>query len=219
MVPGTKIALVAGGSVFVTAAAGLLTQSSAIRRQGIQQTREAMRVTILGAENTRRSVSGMRNAVMFDDAKLQTQAAGASDYRQTSLYKTVPVVAAWDSIIDVANKEGYEFRVPARNPRNPKNAPRPDEERILSLMENQKLPEYFEVNEKANDVLYARPILLTADCLVCHGDGANSPSKDGKDMLGFRMEGWHEGDRHGAFLLHSKLDRVDAVVKAGMSNR
>jgi len=216
MVLGTKIVLVAVGSVFVTAAAGLLIQRSVIRRQGIEQTRDTMRVTILDAENIRRSMSAMRNARMFDDARLKADAAGAPDYKQTNLYRTVPVVAAWDAITDVANKEGYEFRVPARNPRNPKNTPRPEEERILSLMENDKLPEYFEVDEKANEVVYARPILLSTDCLVCHGDSANSPSKDGKDMLGFRMEGWHDGDRHGAFLLHSKLDRVDAVAKAGM---
>ena len=83
-------------------------------------------------------------------------------------------------------------------------------------MESAKLPDYFEVDEKGNEILYARPIVLSADCLMCHGDPANSPKKDGKDMLGFRMEGWHEGDRHGAFLLRAKLDRVDAVVKAGM---
>ena len=128
----------------------------------------------------------------------------------------MPVVAAWDSIADVASEEGYEFRVPARNPRNPKNAPSASEERILSLLENGNLPEYFAVDEKANEVLYARPILSSSDCLICHGDGANSPGQDGKDMLGFRMEGWHDGDRHDAFLLRAKLDRVDAVVRAGM---
>jgi hypothetical protein len=216
MVLGTKIVLVAVGSVFVTAAAGLLIQRSVIRRQGIELIRDTMRATILNAEDTRQSFSAMRRAGMFDDAKLKKQAAGVSDYKQTNLYKTVPVVAAWDSISDVANKEGYEFRVPARNPRNPKNAPRPDEERILGWMENAKLPEYFEVNEKANEILYARPIVLSTDCLVCHGDAANSPKKDGKDMLGFRMEGWHDGDHHGAFLLRAKLARVDAVVRAGM---
>jgi Tfp pilus assembly PilM family ATPase len=216
MVLGTKIVAVAVGSVFITATAGLLIQESVIRRQGIQQTENTMRATILGAENARQAVSAMRNAGMFDDAKLRAEAVGVSDYRQTNLYKTVPVVAAWDSIADVAHREGYEFRVPARNPRNPKNAPLPDEERILNLLENGKLPDYFEVNKKANEVVYARPILLTKDCLLCHGDPANSPTKDGKDMLGFPMEGWHVGDRHGMFLLRSKLDGVDAVVKAGM---
>jgi methyl-accepting chemotaxis protein len=58
--------------------------------------------------------------------------------------------------------------------------------------------------------------VLSADCLVCHGNPANCPASDGKDMLGFRMEAWHEGDQHCMFLLRSKLDRVDAVVQAGM---
>lgn len=216
MLLGTKIVVVAVGSILVTAAAGLFIQKSVIRRQGIEMMRGTMRVTILSAENARRSVSAMRSASMFDDAKLKAEAAGASDYKQTSFYKTVPVVAAWESITEVANREGYEFRVSARDPRNPKNAPRPEEERILKLMESDKLPEYFAVDEQANEIVYARPIRLTADCLLCHGEPGNSPSKDGKDVIGFRMEGWHEGDLHGMFLLRSKLDHVDAVVKASM---
>jgi len=216
MVLGTKIVAVAVGSVFVTAAAGLLIQRSVIRRQGITQSEDAMRAIILSAENARRSVSAMRNAHMFDEAKLKADAAGVSDYKQTNLYKTVPVVAAWNFITDVAGQEGYEFRVAAHNPRNPNNTPRPEEERILNLIENEKLPEYFEVDNKADEVVYARPILLSADCLLCHGDPANSPTKDGKDLLGFRMEGWRDGGLHGMFLLRAKLDHIDTVVKAGM---
>jgi methyl-accepting chemotaxis protein len=83
-------------------------------------------------------------------------------------------------------------------------------------LENENTAEYFVVEEKTNEMVYARPIELTADCLVCHGDPATSASKNGKDLLGFRMEGWHAGDIHGAFVLRAKLDRVDAVVKAGM---
>jgi methyl-accepting chemotaxis protein len=216
MILGTKIVVVAIGSVFVTAAAGLLIQRSVIRRQGIEEIRETMRATILGAENTRQSVSAMRSEHLFDDEKLIAEATGAADYRLTRVYKTVPVVAAWDSIARVAKEENYEFRVPARNPRNPKNTPSPAEERILDLLASDKVPDYFAVDETANEVIYARPISLSADCLLCHGDPSNSPTKDGKDVLGLRMEGWREGDRHGIFLLRSKLDHVDAVVKTGM---
>jgi len=158
----------------------------------------------------------MRSEKMFDEARLKATAAGVSDYRLTNLYKSVPVVAAWDSIGAVAKKEGYEFRVAARNPRNPKNAPTPEEDRILALIEKDGLQEYFEEDTKANTILYARPIVLTADCLLCHGAESMSPSKNGKDMLGYRMEGWRAGDRHGIFLLRSNLDRVDSVVKAGI---
>ena len=143
MILRTKIVTIAIAAVFVTATAGLLIQRSVIRQQGIAMMRDTMRATILSAENARRSVSTMRTSGMFDDDKLKASAVGVSDYKQTNLYKTVPVVAAWDSIAKVAEKEGYEFRVPAKNPQNQKNAPRPDEARILSLVENDKLTEYF----------------------------------------------------------------------------
>jgi len=55
---------------------------------------------------------------------------------------------------------------------------------------------------------------LTQDCLVCHGDPANSPTHDGKDALGFPMEGWREGEVHGAFVLTAHLDQVDHVASA-----
>jgi len=208
---GTKIVLIAVGSVVITAAAGFLIQRTVIRRQGMDAIRDTMRATILIAEETRRSVAAMRASHSFEDVAMQAELAGAADYRSTRIYKTVPIVAAWNSISQVATAESYEFRVPAHNPRNPKNAPRPEEERILSLMENDRLPDYFEFDAKLNEVIYARPIVLSADCLTCHGT-----SETGKDMLGLKMEGWHEGDRHGMFLLRTKLDKLDAVVSAGM---
>jgi methyl-accepting chemotaxis protein len=200
---GTKIVVLAVGSLFVTAAAALLIERSVIRRQGIEQIRDTMRATILSAESTRGEVAAMRGARIFD-------------YKKTRIYRTVPVVAAWESIASVAADEGYEFRIPAHNPRNSNNAPRPDEEHILGALENTQLAEFFEVDDKANEVRYARPIVLSADCLLCHGDPSGSASKNGKDLLGFRMEGWRAGDRHGVFLLRSKLDRVDGVVRAGL---
>jgi methyl-accepting chemotaxis protein len=213
---GTKIVSLAVGSVFATALAGLAIQRSVIRREGIAMIEDTMRATLLGAENTRQSVSAMRALGIFDDAKLKAGIAGASDYRQTSLYTTVPVVAAWNSIVDVAKKEDYEFRVPARNPRNPKNQPSAEEDHILGLMASDRIHEYFQVNEAAGELVYARPIVLGSECMVCHGEPSTSASGDGKDLIGFRMEGWHVGDLHGMFLLRAKMNRVDAVVRAGM---
>jgi hypothetical protein len=213
---GTKIVSITLGSIFLTAAAGLLIQRSVIHKQGVEMTRDAMRATILGAENTRQSVSSMRTNGVFDDAKLKAELATNTDYRQSKIYTTVPVVAAWNSIADVAAKEGYEFRVPAHNPRNPKNVPQGDEERILSLLETQHLPEYFAVDEQAGEMVFARPIALTSDCLACHGDPSRSPSGNGKDLLGFRMEGWKEGDLHGMFLLKTKMERVNRIVWSGL---
>jgi methyl-accepting chemotaxis protein len=213
---GQKIVSICVGSIVVTAATGLLIQRSVIRSSGINDIRETMRASLLSAESTRSSISALRGSGAFDDAKMEAEAKTSSDYRTTRIYPTVPVVAAWNEIQDVATKEGYVFRVPAEHPRNPKNLPTADEARILSLMESQRLPEYFEVNEASGEMLYARPVRLTSDCMMCHGDASSSPSGNGKDILGFPMEGWHVGDLHGAFILHSKLDGLNKVVREGM---
>ena len=216
MILRTKILVIAIGSVAFTATTGLLIQRSVIRRQGIELTRDTMREAILSAENARSSIAALRSAGAFDEAKLAADVARVSDYRQAKMYQTVPVVAARNSIAQVAEKEKYEFRVAARNPRNPDHAPRPEEKRILAAIEAGNLSEYFALDESANEIDYARPIQLSADCLTCHGNGANSPAHNGKDILGFRMEGWRAGDRHGMFLLRSDLSRIDRQVRAGM---
>lgn len=175
--------------------------------------RDSMRATILGAENTRQSVSNMRKQHMFDDKSLRQEALGAPDYRQTRLYQTVPVVAAWTALRDVASKEGLAFRVPASHPRNLQNTADSLEQRILAEVESGEQPEFFEVDSKANEAIYARPIRLTQDCLVCHGDPSTSQTANGKDMLGFPMEGWRVGDKHGAFVLRSSLAGVDRLAR------
>ena len=213
---GTKIVAIAVGSIVFTTVAGLLVQRSVIEREGIEGAHDTMRAMLLGAENTRKSVSALRSAQVYNDEKLLSELKSKSDYRQASIYGTVPVVAAWNAIQDVADQEGYEFRVPANHPRNLKNQPQGDEERILAMFETQKLPEYFAVDKSRNEIVYARPISLTADCLMCHGDPANSRTGDGKDLLGFRMENWKVGDPHGMFILRTKLDRVHAAVQKGM---
>lgn len=209
----TKMIAISLGGVLLTTVGGILVQMSIIRQQGITMLRDSMRATILGAENTRQSVSAMRQQHMFDEASLKEEAAHISDYRQTRLYQTVPVVAAWTALQDVAAKEGLKFRVPAGQPRNHENAATEAEQRILSAVESGTQPEFFEVDKVHNEAIYARPIRLSQDCLACHGDPATSPSGNGKDMLGFQMEGWKVGDRHGAFVLRSTLDGVDSQVR------
>ncbi len=175
-----------------------------------------MRAIIKDSENTRATVSGLRKAGAFDDAKLTAGLHSGDDYRATTMYTTIPVVAAWNSVGKAAAEEGYEFRVPAHAPRNPKNMPGGDDERILTQLETTKAPEYFAVDDAAGEIVFARPVVLTSDCLMCHGDPATSAKGDGKDLLGFPMEGWKTGDIHGMFVLRSKVDRVDEVVRTGL---
>lgn len=213
---GTKLILAAVVSISVTVATGLLIQRKVIRDQGIELTRNTMRAAVLAAENVRQSVSTMNQRKAFDQVAMLAELKSGTPLRSSTLYRTIPVVAAWEAIQDVSKAEGFEFRVPKRQARNPANNPTPEEEAILKYLESGTQEEYFQVDAGRNEIVFARPIALTADCLACHGDPANSPTRDGKDAVGFQMEGWKVGDIHGAFVLKARLDRVDAVVQAGM---
>lgn len=209
---GTKIIVASVGAVCLASATGLLIQRNVIRQQGIALTRNTMRSALLQAENVRESISALNQQKVFNEAKLLEEAKQARDLRATALYGTIPVVAAWNSIKTVAEKQNFNFRVPKRQARNVKNEPTPDEAAILDYLENSKAEEYFLVDTDNNQIIYARPIRLTADCLACHGDPKNSPTGDGKDFVGFPMENWRVGEMHGAFVLKSSMKPIDDVV-------
>jgi methyl-accepting chemotaxis protein len=214
MTVGKKIFLVSVASVGLSTGVALLVQRMTIHSQGIEMTRNTMRATLIAAESMKASVSSLGIRHAFDQTLLLQEAKGASDYRQTLLYDTVPVVASWKAVQEVAQKEGFEFRIPKEHPRNPKNEPTAAEQKILDELKATGEPEYFKADGASNTIVYARPVILTADCLSCHGDPATSATHDGKDVVGFTMENWHAGEIHGAYILTAHLDQADHVASA-----
>ncbi len=213
---GTKIILAAIGAIALTLTATLLVQKHVIEQQGIRMTLDTMRAAIVEAENVRSSVSELGERGAFDREKLLAEYRKSGDLQGSTLYRTIPVVAAWEAIARAADEAGFEFRVTKNQARNAKNNPTAAEKEILARLERGDLPEYVDVDHNAGIITYARPIKLTADCLACHGDPKNSLTKDGKDVLGYPMENWKSGEVHGAFVLKAKLERVEGVVRSGM---
>ena len=214
---GNKILVGTLAAVVVSVGVGLVVQRSVIQAQGIALTRDTMRVAILQAEKMREAVSELNQHNAFDQKALLDELKKSGDLRESTLYKTVPVVAAWRTLAETAKREKFEFRIAKNSARNSKNLPTPEEKEILKVLEEGHADEYFKVDQADNSIVFARPIVLTADCLACHGDPKNSPTGDGKDVLGYAMENWRAGEVHGAFILRGKLDRVDAVVHAGLT--
>jgi methyl-accepting chemotaxis protein len=213
---GSKIILAALAAVAVTVIATLAVQKHVIEQQGIALTIDSMRAALVEAESVRDSISELGEKGAFDREKLIAEYRASGDLRGSTLYRTIPVVAAWEAVADAAQQSGFEFRVPKNEARNPKNNPTPAEQVILDALAPGTLSEYMSVDRDAHTIVYARPIKLTQDCLSCHGDPATSPTKDGRDVLGFKMENWKAGEVHGAFVLRASMDRVDAVVRSGM---
>ena len=117
------------------------------------------------------------------------------------LIEAVPVITAINMVRANAAKMGYAFKAPKDQPRNPANAPTPEESAILKTMAERNLDEY--VVKTANDIRFFQSIRLTRECLYCHGD-----PKGERDPVGGVKEGWREGEMHGAFALTMSLDQA-----------
>lgn len=191
-------------------------QSQLIREQGAEDIKTSMRYIIEEAEHVREATTELNKRGAFDKDFLIKELKEVGDYKKATIFKTIPVVAAWEAIIPVAKKEHFEFRVPAFDARNKDNDPNPHEEEILKFLKKEDAEEFFEVNYDEKRITYARPIKLSVGCLQCHGDPANSPTGDGKDILGFKMENWREGDHHGAFVLTASTEKIDHLVNKGV---
>jgi len=166
------------------------------------------RAVLLSAESAREFSADQLNHKVF-----RTDLTEVKDV----LY-TVPIFTAMQVASKKAKELGYTLKIPKVSPRNPDNLPDEYELRVLNLFDDKSKKEHWEVDPKTNSIRMFRPVVLTEECLNCHGDPANSQKlwgrADGKDITGVLMEGWKAGEVHGAFELKMDLKPVDEAVAA-----
>ena len=124
-------------------------------------------------------------------------------------------MASWLSAAAAAQRAGFEFLVGAPKDlpaRNPKHRLGPDYEPMYAAFAAGQT-EVFTRDKESGYLLLARPVRFRESCLSCHGDPANSPTKDGKDILGFPMDNQKAGQLAGAFILKAPIT-ADARVLA-----
>ena len=154
---------------------------------------EKSRAVVYTVEATRDAMAErIGSGVMTDLAVL------AKKVDRATLLQAVPIIAAIEVAGKNAKQGDYEFHVPKFQPRNPANEPKGIQIEALKKLESGELSEY--VKSDSQNVYYFRPIELTADCLLCHGDPAGSV-----DPVGGIREGWKVGEVHGAFEIVSSL--------------
>ena len=180
--------------------------------QVVQEYVVKARSVVLSAESMREEMGNAWAQGSFSPELLRDWAAKGQRER---VLTAVPVVTAWRAAMKKAEEGGYEFRVPKFEPRNQKNMPDPVEARVLRRFESEGLKEYWEVDPAKNAVRYFRPIRLTQECLLCHGDPATSQAQwgnsQGLDATGGRMENWKVGEVHGAFEIVQSMAAADAA--------
>jgi methyl-accepting chemotaxis protein len=178
------------------------------------------------ADQVKANVSRQMEQGFFDigglRAELQEILAKGLSYRESRFYNAIPVVAAWNIAGSAASTEKLDFKVVATEARNPEHKLNPGSFRArmfqdLAAQVRSGGANYLaRVDTEANTLRTMRAIRLSVDCLLCHGQpgSAGDVNKDGKDAVGFRMEGWREGDYHGAFELDLPLEIIDRQVSA-----
>ncbi|MGB9668392.1 MAG: methyl-accepting chemotaxis protein [Thermosulfidibacteraceae bacterium] len=134
----------------------------------------------------------------------------------------VPVVSAMKVLNSKAQELGLLVKVPKENPRNPKNMPDELERVVLAKLvsmdkRESDTPELFVVDKKTGYIRYFKAIRLIKECEYCHGDPAKSKefwgNTEGIDITGGKMEGWNEGEIHGAFEIFIPLSLVMESIK------
>ncbi|MGD9692908.1 MAG: methyl-accepting chemotaxis protein [Phycisphaerales bacterium] len=153
-------------------------------------------------------------------AEAQDAVAQGKSYTDTRFFNQIPVIVGWHVADKVAEREHLDFHVYAFEARNKKNEPEKGSfsETLLRDLTTQVksggASVMSRVDTKTNTMHTMRAIKLDATCMMCHGKPGNEwdTDKDGKDVLGFAMEGWDVGYMHGAYEVRNKLDEMDAHV-------
>ncbi|MEC9282414.1 MAG: methyl-accepting chemotaxis protein [Bdellovibrionota bacterium] len=140
-----------------------------------------------------------------------------TDEFKLKILKAVPIYAAFKIGQEGAAKENYEFRIASPQPRNSKNKATPDEMKVINeFIEHPDKKEVISFDEDRNVILISVPskISESRNCLTCHGHPSTSPFGNGKDVLGYQMEDFKEGDVRATFSVISSLNPVDAEIRS-----
>lgn len=214
----TKILIAVGLGLSLCTAAAVFIASRGVHEQGELALQSKARAILSRLEASREYVANMGVLKpMVEKMKTDYPDGNLPKEAKETLLKAVPIYAALEVGAAHAAKDNYQFRVFAKNPRNPKNSPTDLEIKYLERFEAD--PQLNEITETSADGklhLTIRPVRLAASqgCMHCHGAPAASPWGNGKDILGTQMEDMKDGDLKGAFAIISDLSPLQAEARA-----
>ncbi len=189
------ITITALGPLVIAIIFGVLRVSD-IRKSAVDGMVEKSRAIVLMAEAGRNEMAEKLSKGIILPFK---------EIPQDQLVEAIPVVTALQMVSLNADSAGYTFRVPKISPRNDKNSPTAFEKEILAEIKAAGLDEKIVVSDET--ITYFRPITLSSDCMICHGD-----SRGDKDPVGGIKEGWQVGEIHGAFEIIMSLAETNRQV-------
>ena len=188
------------------------------KNTAIEEVVEKSRILARTVESTRMEMEDKWDMGLFTVEEMKEWAEKGEDDK---VLAAVPVVSAWNSAMRKAEEGNYIFKVPKFHPRNPKNNPDNLESQALNKMREERLDEYYIIDDATRSVHYFKAVYLTETCLYCHGDPNNSQqlwgNNKGVDPTGAKMENWKSGEMHGAFEIIHSLSNADAALASTLS--
>ncbi|MFW5727313.1 MAG: methyl-accepting chemotaxis protein [Spirochaetia bacterium] len=201
-----KILLITLVGIIILALLFSFLFARSIGKQAEQAIIEKSHAVVFTAEASRENMAQkVADGVLKDFDTLS--ATGDRD----KILQAVPIITAINVAEKNAAKANYQFRVPKVSPRNPENEPTELELQVLNELKAKDLDEKIVYEE--NQIRYFRPIKLSEECMLCHGDPAGET-----DPVGGIKEGWKVGEIHGAFEIISSLSTAQATQQAAAFN-
>ncbi|WP_430811387.1 MULTISPECIES: methyl-accepting chemotaxis protein [unclassified Carboxylicivirga] len=212
--------------LIVATAIAVYVSSDMLKKQGIETLERKTRAILSRMEAVRSYVATQYNmAEEVRTLKKKNPDGVISSSDREDMLKKVPIFASMAVGENNADDDSYSFRVASTRARNKDYLATDLEAEFIRRFEaDASLEDLSYTNKETNELWVMRPVRLSDEqgCLQCHGQPDTSPWGNGKDILGYPMENYQDGDLVGLFIIKSSLDananEVQGHVQAAIYN-
>lgn len=214
----TKLLLVVVAACFICASvsiSGFLYFNKKELVEGIINKERTIHTQLAAATEFVARQGGLEDSIIKYSAKYKSSDE-ITEAESKDILSRVPIYASLVIGKKNAEVDHYNFRVFSDEPRRKENLASAVEMKIFEKFKSNSTLEEFIENDGENVTLF-RPVRLSKNqgCLTCHGNPNLSPWKNGKDILGYKMENWEDGHLHGVFAVSQNIDEVSKASMAG----
>nr|WP_319401472.1 methyl-accepting chemotaxis protein [uncultured Carboxylicivirga sp.] len=218
----TKLILVVFVPLFMATGIAIYISATMLKHQGMETLERKTKAILTRMEAVRTYVAHQFD---FSDeqnkVKMNHPDGNLTSAAKDSVLRKVPIFASMAVGKDNAEKDSYAFRVASLKARNKENkATALETDFINQFKGDPSLEDLTYTNKETNELWVMRPVRLSEEqgCLHCHGHPSRSPWGNGKDILGYKMENYADGDMVGMFVLKSSLNANNNEVQANIKS-